>query len=290
MWNNKPDDGDPMDAVNKVEIFKGENKIFEVGGASDKTSSDILDINQGAGLILGVKVRSGAWITSLEFKMLKSKVVSSELTDLSIAEDMKKWNEQQKGMENVALRSVYFVNENKVGGPNLTYKFSNVVRKEVSKTLTHETTNMWGGSISVTVGGGVEIPFLTEANVEVATTAEYQNTNMNSRSDTWTDGQDLTYDIGSPGESHLLPPQKAVHCAAWAVTGRFDSPFTGIVKAKLGDGSTYNYKTTGKVSSVGWVSGRTSCKEVDLKDVPSNAVKENGKPLNERKSAIIFRG
>ena len=290
MFNNKPDDG-PMDAVAMIQIHKGEENIFQVGAASQKTEfPEIPDIDQGAGIILGAKVRSGAWVSSLEFKMLKSKVISSELTDAALAQDMNTWNAQQKGMESIALRNIYFVNENEVGGPNLTYKFGNVVSKEVSKTLTTETTNLWGGSVSVTVGGGVKIPFLAEANVEVSATVEYQNTNMNSNSDTWTDGQDLTYDIGSPGESFLLPPQKASHCEAWAISGKFDSDYTGTVQAKLADGTKFNYFTTGKASSIGWVSGRTGCQEVDLKDVPSNALIEKGKPLNSRKRAVQFRG
>jgi hypothetical protein len=69
MRNNKQDDGKPVNAVNNIRILKGGSEIFSAGGARDKTQKEELDIDSGAGIMLCAKVRHGAFISSLEFKM-----------------------------------------------------------------------------------------------------------------------------------------------------------------------------------------------------------------------------
>ncbi|KAF2677339.1 hypothetical protein K458DRAFT_161679 [Lentithecium fluviatile CBS 122367] len=178
LWNNKPDDGDPMDAVGRIIITQGGQDIFEVGGNAKKVDSSEITVDNAGGLILGAKTRSGAWLSSIEFKMLKGKVVRTELVDLVVAEDLTKWNEEQRGIDNVNLADVYYKNTNPVGGPNQTYSFTNTASRDTSKTITSQRTNQWTAGITVTVGGEVGIPFVTKGKIDVATKFEYQRQNM----------------------------------------------------------------------------------------------------------------
>lgn len=70
ITNNKPDDHKPMDGIGRVRVTRGGEEIFNVGCDKKKMQpAELPDIDQGAGIILGAKVRSGAWVSSLEFKM-----------------------------------------------------------------------------------------------------------------------------------------------------------------------------------------------------------------------------
>lgn len=55
LWNNKPDDGDPMDAVGKIVITEAGKEDFEAGGSKiDKKSWQ--QVNTGSGKLLAVAV------------------------------------------------------------------------------------------------------------------------------------------------------------------------------------------------------------------------------------------
>lgn len=64
------------------------------------------------------------------------------------------------------------------GGSTKGYIFQNTITKTVDKTISHQTTNMFGASVGVKVSGGVEVPLLAEAKVEVSTEISYQYTKM----------------------------------------------------------------------------------------------------------------
>lgn len=277
--------------MGKIIITKGGETIFEVGANSGKTQKDEIIVDNGAGLILAAKTRSGAWLSSIEFKMLKSKVVSTELTDLTILENMADWNAKQTGIDHINLAKVYFVNKNQVGGPNLTYTFTNTDSREVSKKILSQRTNQWTGGLKITVKGGVEIPFLAKAEVSTEASFQYQRTNMDGTETSETTKKDLSIALGSPATSNLLPPQRAAHCESWAVSGRFDSAYTGAVEATLADGSKYIYNDAGELTSIGWEKASTSCEEIDIKDVPAGGDIKEAKPTNApSKRAINFRG
>ncbi|KAF2677340.1 hypothetical protein K458DRAFT_424008 [Lentithecium fluviatile CBS 122367] len=84
--------------------------------------------------------------------------------------------------------------------------------------------------------------------------------------------KDLSITQGSGAVANMLPPQKAVHCQSWAVSGRFDGDYTGKIEATLADGSKYLYNDAGSVTSVGWEKASSECIEMDLKDVPADAI------------------
>lgn len=297
LWSNKPDDGDPIDAVGRIIITQAGNTIFEVGGNAGKVQKDEILVDNGAGLILGAKTRSGAWLSSIQFSMLKSKVVSTELTALDVTENVDDWNAKQRGIDHVNLAKVYFVNRNQVGGPNLTYTFTNTESRETKKTIVSQRTNQWTAGLKVTVGGEIGIPFLAEGKVDIETSFQYQRTNMDGTETSESEKKDLSINIGTPGTSNLLPPQRAAHCESWAVSGRFDSPYVGTVEATMADGTTYVYSDAGDVTSTGWVKAATSCEEIDIKDVPQGATDgndgkvEDAQPTNTpTKRAVQFRG
>jgi hypothetical protein len=268
LWNNKPDDGKPMDGVGRIKITQGGQDIFEVGGNKDKVDKEEITVDNAGGIILAVKTRSGAWLSNIEFKMLKAKVLRTELVSLDVAEDLSKWNEEQRGIDKVSLADTYFKNTNKVGGPNQTYLFTNTASRETSKTVTSQRTNQWTAGITVTVGGEIGIPFVTKGKIDVATKFEYQRQNMDSTAHTESNKKDLSITQGSGALSNMLPPQKAVHCQSWAISGHFDGDYTGKIEATLTDGSKYLYNDAGSVDSVGWEKASSECVEMNLKDVP----------------------
>jgi len=257
-----------MDAVGRIIITQGGANIFEVGANSGKVGNEITVDNAG-GIILAAKTRSGAWLSNVEFKLLKGKVVRTELVDLMVAEDLTQWNAEQRGIDNVNLADTYFKNTNAVGGPNQTFLFTNVASRDTSKTITSQRTNQWTAGITVTVGGEVGIPLVAKGKVDVATKFEYQRQNMDSTAMTSGSKKDLSITQGSGAVNNMLPPQKAVHCQSWAVSGRFDGDYTGKIEATLSDGSKYIYNDAGSVTSVGWEKASSECIEMDLKDVPS---------------------
>lgn len=288
MWNNKPDDGDPMDAVGRIKITKGGNTIFDVGANSKKTASDEIIVDAAAGMILAARTRTGAWFQSLEFKMLKSKVVGTELIDLKVTENIDDWNAKKSGIRDVSLSHAYFVNSNPAGGNNLTYTFTTTDSRDNKKSITSQRTNQWAAGLKVTVGGKVGIPLLAEGKVDVETSFQYTRVNMDGSETSESQTKSLAVTLGTPGTSSLLQPQTAVHCQSWAVTGNFQSAYTGTIEATLADGSTYTYTDAGDVTSVGWVKAATSCGEIPMKDVPDGV--QIGQTIeNPSKRAISFK-
>ena len=63
---------------------------------------------------------------------------------------------------------MYFINANKKGGSSMTYSQHMRDAKEVSSSITTETTNEWTTGVSVTVGAEVGFPLIS-ASVETTT-------------------------------------------------------------------------------------------------------------------------
>ena len=85
----------------------------------------------------------------------------------------------------------------------------------------------------------------------------------------------------------MLPPQTAVNCRSWAVSGRFDGEYTGEVKATLADKSEYKYKNSGSVHSEGWAKAGSQCTEMELSAIPEAV--PNGIDLKDTKRAVGTR-
>ena len=183
LWSNKPDDGDQIDALGRIRVFKGTQRIFDCG-ANKVTGSDSDGhaLKKSDGVILGARVWNGEMLDGVEFLFLKSKVEKTELVEMQIADNLDNWNKEQRGIEKVTLSEAYFRNSNQVGGPNLTYLFSNTITKDESKSATSQNTNDWtvGLKLSAEVQGG--IPFLAEVKIGGELGFEYKRSEM--RSDT----------------------------------------------------------------------------------------------------------
>jgi hypothetical protein len=288
LWGNRPDDGNPMDGVGRIQVYRGDDVLIDVGGAGDKTDGKELEADAGAGKILAMKVRAGAWVTSVKFLMLKSKVINTTIIDVKLVEDLDRWNKERRGLKRMTLDEIHYINPNPIGGNNLTFSFTTVNKQTISKTVASETTNQWASGVDVKIGVEVKIPFLGKTSVDVTTSFEYTRVETTSESNTVEDTVDLSVTLGTPGTSSFLAPQTAAHCQSMGLQGVFDSGYTGTIEAKLEDGTTYRYKDHGHVASVGWRKGSVSCLTIPLKDVPEHARIEEAAPVDKR--AISFRG
>ncbi|ORY13381.1 hypothetical protein BCR34DRAFT_586533 [Clohesyomyces aquaticus] len=286
IWNNQPK-GYPMDAPAMIQIHRGDENIFQVGAASQRTTfPEIPGIDQGAGIILGVKARSADWVNSVEFKMLKPNMVSSELVDIKFEENMETWSKQQKGIETVSLDGMFIQNPYPVGGKEQMYEFGGTIRKENAQKLIEGTTNLWGGSISTSVGLSVGVPQLGEVTRDITVSAEYQRTKLKQTEEERKEGKDLTWKVAT-ADGNLLKPQEAVKCSAWSLTGTFASPYTGTIRAKWADGSTFEYFTRGDFESVGWTRAYSQCEPWEISQIPSGA--RLGEAHDITKRAVEFR-
>ncbi|KAF2445309.1 hypothetical protein P171DRAFT_521318 [Karstenula rhodostoma CBS 690.94] len=287
IWNNQPK-GYPMDAPAMIQIHRGDENIFQVGAASQRTTfPEISGIDQGAGIILGVKARSTDWVNSIEFKMLKPNMISSELIDMVMKEDMEAWNKQQRGIETVNLDSMFIMNPYPTGGKDQTYEFGGTIRKENTQKLIDGTTNLWGSSISTTVGLSVVVPQLGDISNEITTSAEYQQTRLKQTEEERKEGKDITWKVGT-AEGNLLKPQEAVKCSAWTLSGTFASPYTGTIREKWEDGSTFEYLTQGDFESIGWTKTFAHCEPWEISKIPSGARLGEAKDVSKR--AVEFHG
>ncbi|KAF2277834.1 uncharacterized protein EI97DRAFT_487852 [Westerdykella ornata] len=286
VWNKK---SKVFNGPGRIRIFKeGTDEIlFEVGiGDSEIEGDKLNDIDQGIGIILGAKTRSAEHLHTIEFKFLKSKVVKTQLTAINVVENLDDWNNEQRGIETVSLAETYYKNHNPIGGPNQTYTFTNTIKKSESKIITQQYTNSWTAGIEVTVGGKVGIPFVAEGEISANTKFEYQRQNMGSTAMSYTYDKDLTNTQGSGVTANMLPPQRAAHCQFDAVSGTFDSAYSGTIEATLADGTKYSYFTDGDIHSVGWAKTSSSCEEMDIKDVPEDVAE--GQTADTRKRAVEF--
>lgn len=132
------------------------------------------------------------------------------MTDMKFKEDMKQWNDKQKGMIPAVLGGVYFLNKNPVGGDHVTYDNTVQINKETSKTITTQQTHTVGYEISLKVDGTVGLPFLFMANFEVTQKLSYSYANMKSDALTDTDKWGFSWRMASNYSG--IAPQEAAYC------------------------------------------------------------------------------
>ncbi|PVI06100.1 hypothetical protein DM02DRAFT_610062 [Periconia macrospinosa] len=282
LWNNKPDDGDPMDAVGRITIEQEGKEKWEAGADGKKIAKDEIYVDNPSGKILAVKGAAGAWVTSLEFKFLESPIKHLEMTDIKFKEDVKVWNEKSKGQQPAVLGSVYFKNTSPLGSANATYDNTLQISETNSKEMTTTQTHTAGYELSIKVGGGVKIPMLADFGTEVTNSFSYSYSNMKSQGFTETSTWGFNWRMGSNVAG--LPPQKGAHCTATATKGTFDSDYDATVTATLGNGKTFVYFNKGHFKSIGFANGVSECKVIDLKEIPSNANAGEVKPAKASKA------
>ncbi|CAI6234461.1 unnamed protein product [Periconia digitata] len=284
LYNNKPDDGDPMDAVGRIVVTIPGQEDWVVGGS--KYNDDEIYVNAGSGRLLAVQGAAGGMVTSLSFKFLESSIMSLEMTDISFTEDPMIWSQEHKGMNpQVVTTSSWYKNLNKEGEPTLHATDGIAIDEKTTKELTKSTTNTFGSGITVSIGGGVHVPFLVDAEAEVETSISYSMETMASESETKEHGWIKTGTINGD-----VPPQKAFRCKFIAIVGTYDSPFEANVTAKLANGETFVYKNYGNFKSIGYANLQDECQLFDLEDVPpldpSEILSDDSDDKNKRSTRL----
>ncbi|CAI6341358.1 unnamed protein product [Periconia digitata] len=270
VWNNKPDDGNPVDAVGRIRI-EGNNgrQIFDIGANGGKTAkNENYGADMGSGIILGAQTFAGLWLNYVEFNMLRSKVKKAELVDVKYGQSLADLNKKQEGIDNASLMTMYFVNDNPVNGSGMIYDVARDEEVETEQTITTETTNEWTTGVEVTVGASVGIPLIS-ASAETTTSVGFRNEEYkkdeSKRRELVKIGWKFRCDPNKP-----LPPQQAVKCTAKAFRGEFDSSYEGHVEVELVDGTKYKYKETGTMRSVSYMESVNTCSPIDIKKVPGS--------------------
>ncbi|PVH95051.1 hypothetical protein DM02DRAFT_732094 [Periconia macrospinosa] len=269
-WNNKPDDGDPVDAVGRILITTKGRTLLDIGTDPKKTAkNENYGSNMGGGIILGARTASGVWLDYVEFNMLKSKVKSAELIDVKMSKSLEDMNKKQEGIDSMDLTTMYFINENPKNGSNMIYSQTLKQEKATEKTIETSTENEWSAEVSVTVGASVGIPLIS-ASVETTASTGFRNTQFESEKLSEKGVKKFEWTFECDPETPL-PPQRAAKCVAKTTAGDFEGSFVGTVEVELVDGSRYKYKEKGQVKTMSYLDASTSCKEIPLKDVPSGA-------------------
>lgn len=147
------------------------------------------------------------------------------------------------------------------------YIFAKEIKAEVSKELSQSNKNTFGLSVGVTVGGGVEIPFLAKATASVTTTASYSYEAMTSKTTKDTDTVGFTVT-----EKGVLAPRTAVLCKATGVKGEFKSKYTSTVTVTMAGGQTFDILQPGTAMSTGWSTSVTSCETFPIAKAPMDAI------------------
>ncbi|CAI6332976.1 unnamed protein product [Periconia digitata] len=270
LWNNRPDDGDKMDAVGKIEISQpGEKDVFKAGGS--KIAKDSIKVDVGSGRLFAVQGAAGSHISSLTFYFLKSKIKSMEMTEIKLTgQDFGKWAKDTKqGPQVIANDDTWFKNSDTKGGSKREYKVSQSLSESESKTISRENTRTFGFSMSVSIGVSAELPIFG-GGVETQFTSGFEH----SKSETKAESKTTSKESGVNREVSVeVAPQKAVRCVQNTQRGQYESPYTATITAKLENGDTFKYQNSGDYVSVGWSIGITDCgKQVPIKDAPKSAI------------------
>ncbi|PVH95634.1 hypothetical protein DM02DRAFT_659969 [Periconia macrospinosa] len=262
LWNNKPDDGDPMDAVGYIRITEKGKDDFDAGGS--KTQKDSIKVNAGSGKLLAVQGAAGSFVSTLEFHFLESVIKNIEMTDIKFKEDVSKWNKEKKGIESEAVRvAAWFKNSDKKGTSSKTYSQTAGSTRTNTKTITTENSHTFGFKVGVSIESTIKVPLLTEIKATVATEASYTDTTMKSEANTDSNAFPISFNIGGQ-----IAPQEAVRCTQFIKTGTFESSYEAVMRAELENGKSFEYKDFGDFVSVGHADAVTECKTFALKDVP----------------------
>lgn len=82
-------------------------------------------------------------------------------------------------------------------------------------------------------------------------------------------------------------PGKAVHCFAYAVSGKTSADFTATMQIKFDDNTSIDFQTGGHLEKVQWSNSWTVCEDTDVNDAlvqigqgKGREVDEDGNPVN----------
>ncbi|PVH99909.1 hypothetical protein DM02DRAFT_655976 [Periconia macrospinosa] len=274
LYNNKPDDGDPMDAVGRIVITEQGKEDWVVGGS--KYNKDEIYVNAGSGKLLAIQGGAGAWVTTLEFKFLESTILNLEMTNIKFQEDPEVWTQKKQGFDRVAVSATtYLENPNPINGSTQEMSANFDVVYTTTKTREIEKKFSFGYSLSVSIGGQVGFPLLAEAETEITNTVSYGLETMTKESESKT----VTLDNGV-SITQTVAPQKALKCSAFATVGTYDSKYEADITASLSNGKVFKYKEFGTFKSQGYAEVNAGCLEIQAESIPAGAdVKTTGKPI-----------
>ena len=181
---------------------------------------------------------------------------------------------------------MYIQNPYPKGGKEQSYEFSGTAEKEISVSAKEDWTNGFGLSFEYSVEASVKAPLLAGGKVTKKGGAKYDFAHLKSSGDETKKKKTLTWRVGS-SRGQLLKPQEAVRCSASSFTGMFQSRWTGTVRARFRDDSSFEYRVRGDYQSVGWTETVASCEPWDIKDIPEGAAIATGSDIDMR--AMAFR-
>ncbi|CAI6338050.1 unnamed protein product [Periconia digitata] len=274
LWNNKPDDGDPMDAVGKIRITQSGKEDFNAGGS--KIASDSMKINTGSGKLLAVMGAAAAdgHVSSLVFHFLKSSIKSMQITKIDLKNDFDEWAKDKKnGPQRVRKDEQWHVNMEPLGSANDKITLEQVSSTSQSKTLTRSSTRTFGYHMDVSIEAGIEFEGIGGIKTTMSTGFEESESSTTTESNTEgsEDGVKRTTTVE-------VAPQKARLCTLTDEGGQFDSPYTATIKATLENGKYFEYKSGGEYVSVQWSKGVSRCEaSVPLKEAPKSALEQKPK-------------
>ncbi|KAF2684117.1 hypothetical protein K458DRAFT_389331 [Lentithecium fluviatile CBS 122367] len=310
MWNNKPDDGDPIDAVGKISVeVEGKDAVV----VSAKKVGAEIKYSGGAGMILAAAGAQGEWVSTLQFHYLESKIVDAAMTSITFTDSLDKYNSERKGMTPAIIGNLFITNSNPIGGANQTYSLSPKIEKQTSKSVTTSMSHAVGTTIGVKVSYEASVPELMSAKTEFSAEARYDFTTMKSDTNSETDVFAFQWTIGSTGKPFIIylctspirahanpfhpsaqgiPPQSAMHCTATATMGTFDSDYTAKITARLDNGKTFDYNDAGSYKSIAYADAASDCRAIALSEVPQGEGEEaNGEKVAKKaKRSVLFRG
>ncbi|CAG8981509.1 hypothetical protein HYALB_00003082 [Hymenoscyphus albidus] len=258
-WKNHDQNG-----IAKIYVETKSGKKLEKGDG--KTRGDPSDIPVGSGILMAVRGANGAWLNNIDFRFMGNVAQSAVVSKIKFDEDINDWNKKKTGLNPKAdLIDGWIVNPDY--NKTQEYIFAQEIKQETSKELTQSNKNAFGLSVGVTVGGGVEIPFLGKAQAFVTTTASYSYEAMTSKT-----GSEKGIAGFTITEKGTMGPRSAIYCKSTAVRGEFKSKYMATVTVTMAGGQKFDILQPGSAMSIGWTSSVTACTSFPIEKAPLDAI------------------
>ncbi|KAI4942592.1 hypothetical protein J4E91_009986 [Alternaria rosae] len=273
LWVNY-NNGDGPNAVGRVQIWPNgadndQKRILDVGSDVGGDGGGILVDNLGSGVLIGMRTQSGDFLDSLEFVFMDGKVESAEIVHIEWPESIDDLNKKHGTITEESAGGGWIQNSNRVGGQLQDWDFGSGISKTQTRTITQQTTEIMGGSVSVSVSASIQFPVIG-VSVTVGGEAHWESQSMKSTavSDTTTYPMTVTQKSSTNGP---LYPQHAIHCTVLTSTSNYNTEYTSTVRATMSNGKTFDINQRGKLVSVLYTEGRSKCYTVKINDIPSDA-------------------
>jgi hypothetical protein len=143
-------------------------------------------------------------IETLQFNYLESALKRTTMTDMVYSEDINKYNQEKKGIDNGAvLGESSWVNNNDIGGYNQTWGASNTFTYTNTQSFMESKSHAVTAAIHETVSISGTLPGFT-AGGEWGWSLSYAYTTVNQNTNEHSDTRSVAYSVGGPCKS---PPE-----------------------------------------------------------------------------------